>query len=716
MDSFSITNFRIFDDEGVKIDFAPITILTGANSSGKSSYVKAMILLRDWLEELREDYKKDGTFMPGNHPMDFSRADLKLKGFNGTRNRNAADDARMTFAVDFNLGLPLGIYTVEYAFVPKDGILDMGILDSIKISIEGDERYLATRNGKSFRTASFKGFLDQFFMLECLHLIPDNLLNDFGNPYEGYCSEVLNEQNQLDFKKLDKTEEGSRLRTIQSAFIDNLEYSLWRFAFSPVQEKDSKRYPTLFGKDLTSQFEKFAQNGIFFYFPMLERFVGANKEESIRILKEEDCKCENSQYIFKYPASYLEKLINAFENSEFDSFIDFYKKEEHDFLTSFSSPYHINFRGKSENFIDQDLMPAINMEFNNIGSLIMSKPLFYDIYSMFSAWQWTNDEDSRKERTKNGANDGDNNSEATNSNTDWLYRSNDEWASSYKSGHWLYKAYMEFVSYIMEMIMKPDIMSRMTYFNNSFSGIQRLHSFEEGSLMVKTVRAFLDVKDKYNPIQDKMSMNHLGEYSSEEFMNKWLREYGIGNSLIVRVDDEGLGFKLFINKGTYEESLADMGHGTTQMVSILLLIETAIMESRILALEKKDQEEGYQVVSSLPPAILVIEEPEVSMHPDYQSKLTSLFEDAAMNYGVDINFVIETHSEYLVRKSQAIVAEYSDEQFDKNPFAVYYFTKEGQAYSLGYTKSGRFLKPFGEGFFDEAARLNYQVLKKEHGL
>lgn len=184
----------------------------------------------------------------------------------------------------------------------------------------------------------------------------------------------------------------------------------------------------------------------------------------------------------------------------------------------------------------------------------------------------------------------------------------------------------------------------------------------------------------------------------------------------MRVDDEGLGFKLLIDKGTYEESLADMGHGTTQMVSILLLIETAIMESRILALERKDQEEGYQVVSSLPPAILVIEEPEVSMHPDYQSKLTSLFEDAAMNYGVDINFVIETHSEYLVRKSQAIVAGYSDEQFDKNPFAVYYFTKDGQAYSLGYTKSGRFLKPFGEGFFDEAARLNYQVLKKEHGL
>ena len=32
---FSIKNFRVFDENGVDIELAPITILTGKNSAGK---------------------------------------------------------------------------------------------------------------------------------------------------------------------------------------------------------------------------------------------------------------------------------------------------------------------------------------------------------------------------------------------------------------------------------------------------------------------------------------------------------------------------------------------------------------------------------------------------------------------------------------------------------------------------------------------------------
>ncbi|TAH17839.1 MAG: hypothetical protein EAZ08_12910 [Cytophagales bacterium] len=41
-----IENFRVFKDY-TEFDFAPITILTGANSSGKSSLFKALLLLAD---------------------------------------------------------------------------------------------------------------------------------------------------------------------------------------------------------------------------------------------------------------------------------------------------------------------------------------------------------------------------------------------------------------------------------------------------------------------------------------------------------------------------------------------------------------------------------------------------------------------------------------------------------------------------------------------
>lgn len=50
---FTLKNFRVFDNkQGETFDLASITILTGCNSSGKSSVVKALMLLKDFFQEL----------------------------------------------------------------------------------------------------------------------------------------------------------------------------------------------------------------------------------------------------------------------------------------------------------------------------------------------------------------------------------------------------------------------------------------------------------------------------------------------------------------------------------------------------------------------------------------------------------------------------------------------------------------------------------------
>lgn len=184
-------------------------------------------------------------------------------------------------------------------------------------------------------------------------------------------------------------------------------------------------------------------------------------------------------------------------------------------------------------------------------------------------------------------------------------------------------------------------------------------------------------------------------------MKKWLSELGIGEELIIDMDDEGLGFKMYLSGRKGRESLADCGHGVTQIVSILLMIESAIMEYEM---QKGDREPifGKTIYERLTDSIIAIEEPEVSLHPNYQSKLASMFEDASCNYGVRISFIIETHSEYLVRKTQTIVARYNDDKFKENPFSVYYFNEDGTAYRVEYTRSGRFANSFGPGFVDEA--------------
>ena len=84
-----------------------------------------------------------------------------------------------------------------------------------------------------------------------------------------------------------------------------------------------------------------------------------------------------------------------------------------------------------------------------------------------------------------------------------------------------------------------------------------------------------------------------------------------------------------------------------------------------------------------------------------------LFYKASSEFG--LRFIIETHSEYLIRRSQVVVAENSDKEEWKNPFAVYYFLDNGVPYAMEYRKDGKFSNEFGTGFFDEASNLAFKI-------
>ena len=105
---------------------------------------------------------------------------------------------------------------------------------------------------------------------------------------------------------------------------------------------------------------------------------------------------------------------------------------------------------------------------------------------------------------------------------------------------------------------------------------------------------------------------------------------------------------------------------------------------------------------------VVIEEPEQNLHPALQSKLADLFYNIYQETGCQI--IVETHSEYIVRKSQVIVSNLSEGE--ENPFKVYYFPSKRKPYELRYAPDGSFLDRFGTGFYDEAAQLHRQILSK----
>ncbi len=83
----------------------------------------------------------------------------------------------------------------------------------------------------------------------------------------------------------------------------------------------------------------------------------------------------------------------------------------------------------------------------------------------------------------------------------------------------------------------------------------------------------------------------------------------------------------------------------------------------------------------------------------------------------NIHFIIETHSEYLIRKMQLLVAKEKINSEDISLLYVYDPDEnkrpdgEPQIKDIGICSDGYLNESFGPGFFDEASSLSRQLLK-----
>jgi hypothetical protein len=167
-----------------------------------------------------------------------------------------------------------------------------------------------------------------------------------------------------------------------------------------------------------------------------------------------------------------------------------------------------------------------------------------------------------------------------------------------------------------------------------------------------------------------------------KFINKWVKEFEIGDS--IRLGRfSGIGNQIWITKCEREVSLADVGYGVTPFLALLINIISAINEST-------------ETTNTI-----IIQEPETNLHPKLQSKLADFIWDAQKTF--NINFIIETHSEYLIRKFQFLTAK-----GDINPdnMVIHYLgaDNEEQISTIHIKPNGQLSKPFESGFTDESLK------------
>jgi predicted ATPase len=105
--------------------------------------------------------------------------------------------------------------------------------------------------------------------------------------------------------------------------------------------------------------------------------------------------------------------------------------------------------------------------------------------------------------------------------------------------------------------------------------------------------------------------------------------------------------------------------------------------------------------------LLLLEEPETNLHPKLQSLLADFLVDVAKEF--HITLLVETHSEYLIRKLQYLTAK---KEITPADTAIYYFydpenvpAGKKQVERIRIETDGSLDKDFGTGFFDEADNL-----------
>ena len=201
-------------------------------------------------------------------------------------------------------------------------------------------------------------------------------------------------------------------------------------------------------------------------------------------------------------------------------------------------------------------------------------------------------------------------------------------------------------------------------------------SRDENDYVAKSIREFVN--------------SQIGKNDEEwQFVREWMKLFEIGNDFqIESYFGEAYGLSI-IDESKRQINLADKGKGSIQLTILLLRLATIIRKYNI----GKDN------------IIVLVEEPEQNIHPDLQVLLTDLFCDVYKRWG--IRFIVETHSEYLVRHAQFIVAgkkyKHEQESIDRNPFKVYYFRQDNVPYDMILEDTGLFKNSFGNGFFNVAA-------------
>ncbi len=201
---------------------------------------------------------------------------------------------------------------------------------------------------------------------------------------------------------------------------------------------------------------------------------------------------------------------------------------------------------------------------------------------------------------------------------------------------------------------------------------------------------------KNDYVHDKKVINGVSEWLERSMDYKLsLKDIGSGlYNIVVKKHD-----------GT-QDNLIDVGYGISQVLPIVAQLVKMRVAPKYTRYYPYNNENRCST--------LIIEQPELHLHPEAQAELANLFVDAVeKNTPVnELNLLIETHSEHLIRRLQALVAN-KNNSITNEDVKIYYVDKntKNEAYitEMKMLSNGQFEKEWPTGFFDKGYKLALEL-------
>ena len=242
--------------------------------------------------------------------------------------------------------------------------------------------------------------------------------------------------------------------------------------------------------------------------------------------------------------------------------------------------------------------------------------------------------------------------------------------------------------------------------------------FENESRNIRYIGPFRIEPDRYYRDPEYISSNvgvH-GENTSNILIRESRRKDPKLLSQISRWTKDVLGYEVDlkdISNGMFQIMLKDSNGNETNMidngfgVSQVLPIVTEVM--RLMFSKPRNLK-----LKAFDDLMVILEQPELHLHPAAQSELADLFVNGVINGNGKKKILIETHSEHLIRKLQILVAN-KECPLTKDMIKIYYVDKDenGNAHvdEMKLLDNGKFESPWPSGFFDRGYQLSRELAK-----